>query len=180
MFLFISVGHLMHFLGCAHTSLETVTLIHRIILWVCVWSLSCVWLFVTAWTIACQASLSMGFSRQQYWNGLLFPTPGDLPNPRIKTTSPVSPYWASLVAQSVKNLPAMQETQVWSLGWEDPLEKGMTTHSSILAWRSPMDRGAWQAAVHGVARGGHDLAAKPPSPVPWADWLFRLLAGPTP
>ena len=44
---------------------------------------------------------------------------------------------ASLVAQVVKNPPAMQETQVWSLGWEDPLEKGMATHSSILAWRIP-------------------------------------------
>ena len=44
---------------------------------------------------------------------------------------------ASLVTQMVKNLPAMQETQVQSLGWEDPLEKGMTTHSSILAWRIP-------------------------------------------
>ena len=44
---------------------------------------------------------------------------------------------ASLVAQMVKYLPAMQETQVWSLGWEDPLEKGMATHSSILAWRIP-------------------------------------------
>ena len=43
----------------------------------------------------------------------------------------------SLVAQMVKNLPAMQETQVQSLGWEDPLEKGMETHSSILAWRIP-------------------------------------------
>ena len=43
--------------------------------------------------------------------------------------------WASLVAQMVKNLPAIQETQVQSLGWEDPLEKGMATHSSILAWR---------------------------------------------
>ena len=42
---------------------------------------------------------------------------------------------ASLVAQTVKNLPAMQETWVRSLGWEDPLEKGMATHSSILAWR---------------------------------------------
>ena len=41
--------------------------------------------------------------------------------------------WASLLVQMVKNLPAMQETQVWSLGWEDPLEKGMATHSSILA-----------------------------------------------
>ena len=45
--------------------------------------------------------------------------------------------WASLVAQMVKNLPAMQETQVLSLGWEDPLEKEMATHSSILAWRIP-------------------------------------------
>ena len=43
-------------------------------------------------------------------------------------------WWASLVAQSVKNLPAVQETQVGSLGWEDPLEKEMATHSSILAW----------------------------------------------
>ena len=45
--------------------------------------------------------------------------------------------WAPLVAQSVKNLPAVLETQVQSLGWEDPLEKGMATHSSILTWRSP-------------------------------------------
>ena len=45
--------------------------------------------------------------------------------------------WASLVAQTVKNLPAMQETWVRSLGWEDPLEKGKATHSSILAWRIP-------------------------------------------
>ena len=45
--------------------------------------------------------------------------------------------WSSLVAQTVKNLPAIKETQVWSLGQEDPLEKGMATHSSILAWRIP-------------------------------------------
>ena len=45
--------------------------------------------------------------------------------------------WASLVAQLVKNPPAMQETWVRSLGWEDPLEKGMTTHASILAWKIP-------------------------------------------
>ena len=44
---------------------------------------------------------------------------------------------ASLVAQMIKNLPAMQETQVQSLGQEDPLEKSMATHSSILAWRTP-------------------------------------------
>ena len=48
-----------------------------------------------------------------------------------------SDLWASLVAQLVKNSPAMQETWVQSLGWEDPLEKGKATHSSILAWRIP-------------------------------------------
>ena len=46
----------------------------------------------------------------------------------------------------------MQETWVRSLGWEDPLEKGMATYSSILAWRIPMDRGAWQATVYGVSK----------------------------
>ena len=45
--------------------------------------------------------------------------------------------WASLVTQMVKNPPAMQETWIWSLGWEDPLEKGMAAHSSILAWKIP-------------------------------------------
>ena len=52
----------------------------------------------------------------------------------------------------IKNAPAMWETWVGSLGWEDPLEEGMATHSSILAWRIPMDRGAWQATVHVVAK----------------------------
>ena len=46
---------------------------------------------------------------------------------------------------SDENLPAMRETWVLSRGWEDPLEEGMATHSSILAWRIPMDRGAWWA-----------------------------------
>ena len=54
-------------------------------------------------------------------------------------------FGASLVAQMVKNLPAMWETRVQSLGWDDPLEKGMATRSRILAWRIPMDRGAWRA-----------------------------------
>ena len=61
--------------------------------------------------------------------------------------------WASLVAQTEKNPPAMQETWVRSLGREDPLEDGMATHSSILVWRIPMDRGSWQVTVHGVTRG---------------------------
>ena len=59
---------------------------------------------------------------------------------------------ASLVANTVKNLPAVWETWVRSLSWEDPLEEGMATHSSILAWRIPMDRGTGRATVHGVAK----------------------------
>ena len=52
-----------------------------------------------------------------------------------------------LVAQMVKNQPAMRETWVQSMGCKDPLEEGMATHSSILAWRIPMDREAWQTTV---------------------------------
>ena len=60
--------------------------------------------------------------------------------------------WVSLVTQMVKNPPAMWETRVRSLGWEDPLEEGMATHSSILAWGIPMDRGAWWATAHVVVK----------------------------
>ena len=59
---------------------------------------------------------------------------------------------ASLVTQMVKNLPAMWETWVPSLGWEDALEEGKATHSSILAWRIPRVRGAWRATVQGVEK----------------------------
>ena len=55
-------------------------------------------------------------------------------------------------SQTVKNLFAMWKTWVQSLGCEDPLEEGMTIHSSILAWTIPLDRGAWRATVHGVAK----------------------------
>ena len=63
---------------------------------------------------------------------------------------------ASLIAQSVKNLPEVQETQILFLGWEDPLEKEMATHSSILAWRIPWTEEPGGATVHGVARVRHD------------------------
>ena len=122
--------------------------------WCAVFSrFSYVWLFATPWIVAHQVPVSMGFSRQEQWNGLPFPPPGDLPNPWIKPVSPISPpdnsvgkestcnagdpgsipglgrspgegigyplqySWASLVAQLVKNLPAMQETWVWFPGW---------------------------------------------------------------
>ena len=65
---------------------------------------------------------------------------------------------ASLVAQIVKRLPAMQETQVWSLGWKDPLEKKMATHFSILAWRIPWTEELGGLQSMGSQRVGHDWA----------------------
>jgi len=100
----------------------------------------------------------MGFSREEYWSGLPFPSPGDLPSSGKESTCnegdpssipglgrsagegigyPLQYSWTSLVAQLVKNLPVMRQTWVQSLDWEDPLEKGKATHSSILAWRIP-------------------------------------------
>ena len=67
----------------------------------------------------------------------------------------------SFVAQLVKNLPAMQETWVWFLGLEDPLEKEMATHSSILAWRIPWSEKPGRLKSNGVTRVGHDLVTKP-------------------
>ena len=63
---------------------------------------------------------------------------------------------ASLVAQMVKNLPAMQETQLWSLGWEDPLEKEMATHSSILTWEIPWRKECGELQSMGLQRVGED------------------------
>ena len=74
----------------------------------------------------------MGFPRQEYWSGLAFPSPSDLPNPVIDPTSP-----SSVCGPDGKRLPAMQETQVRSLGQEDTLQNEMETHSSILAWAIP-------------------------------------------
>ena len=82
--------------------------------------------------------------------------------------------WASLVAQMVKNLPAMQETWVWSLGPGDPLEKGMAPHSSILAWRISWIEESGGLLSTGLQRGGHDWANK--TSIKWgqADLLQRL------
>ena len=85
--------------------------------------LSRVRLFATPWTVAYQAPPSMGFSRQECWNGLPFPSPGDLPDPGIEPGSPA--------------LHETWETWVQSLGREDLLEKAMATNSSILAWKIP-------------------------------------------
>ena len=123
--------------------------------------LSHVWLFATPWTVACQAPLSMGFSRQEYWSGLPFPLPGDLPDSGIKPASPLFPARqadflpvepkgskdcngnslkisrASLVAQLVKN-PRRNAGDLGSIpGLGRSSGEGKTTHSSILAWRIP-------------------------------------------
>ena len=68
------------------------------------------------------------------------------------------------MAQSVKNLPAVQETRVRVLGWEYSPGEGNGNPLQYICLENPMDRGAWQATVHRVARVGHDLAAKPPPP----------------
>ena len=65
-------------------------------------------------------------------------------------------YWAPLVAQTVKHLPAMQETQVQSLVWEDPLEKEMATHSSLVAWRIPWTEEPGRLESMGLQRVGHN------------------------
>ena len=83
---------------------------------------------------------------------------GFFPSVQYQQNYFASVHGASLVAQMVKNPPAMWETWVRSLGQEDPLEEGMATHSSVLAWRILMDRGAWWATVHGVAKSQKRLS----------------------
>ena len=100
---------------------------------------SCVRLCATPETAAHQAPPSLGFSRQEHWSGLPLPSPLLLSRlsqlPAFSFAVLPTLFLVFLVAQRGKNPPAMQETQIRSLGWEDPLEKGMATHSTILAWR---------------------------------------------
>ena len=71
-----------------------------------------------------------------------------------------STFRASLVAQRVKNLPALWRNQIRSLGWEEPLEKELATHSSILAWEIPWTEEPGELQSIGSQRTGHDLATK--------------------
>ena len=100
---------------------------------------SCVRLCATPETAAHQAPPSLGFSRQEHWSGLPLPSPLLLSRlsqlPAFSFAVLPTLFLVFLVAQRGKNPPAMQETQIRSLGWEDPLEKGMATHSTILAGR---------------------------------------------
>ena len=85
--------------------------------------------------------------------------PGSESSPGEGIGYPLQYSWASLVAQTVKDLPAVRETLVRLLGQEDPLEEGMATYSSILAWGIPMDRVAWRDTVCGVAKRWTRLSA---------------------
>ena len=87
--------------------------------------------------------------------------PGSGRSPGEGTGYPLQYSWASLVAQMVKNLPAVWETWVQSLSWEDPLQEGMTTHSSILAWRIlPWTEEPGGLQSMGLQRVRHDWATK--------------------
>ena len=94
---------------------------------------------MTPWTAAGQTPLSMGFPRQEYWSGLPFPSPRNLPDPGIKPTSPAlgGRFFTTKPPEKPLQMQETQETQVRPLAQEDPLEEGMATHSSILAWRIP-------------------------------------------
>ena len=98
----------------------------------------------------CEKGLHEGFSLPH--KGKAAPEEGLEANQALPMLPGQKAHRASLVAQMVKNLPAIRKTWVQSLCWEDPLEKGMATHFSILVWRTPMDRGAWGATVQGVAK----------------------------
>ena len=79
------------------------------------------------------------------------------------------------MAQMVKNLPTMQGICVGSLGQEDPLEKGIATHFSILAWEIPWAKEPGWATVHGITRVGHNLATKPSPPIDFNGLSLLLL-----
>ena len=164
---------------------ECGTVKHFVHVWV-LSHFSYVQLFVTLWIVACQAPQSMGFTRQEYWSGLTCPPPGNFWYNVLKTTlqtihfshiiifSP-SFYKAKLsfewldqlfghyidigvffVAQTIKNMPVMQKIWVRSVGQEDHLEKGMTVHSSILAWRIPRTEEPGRLQSVGLQTVGHD------------------------
>ena len=153
------------------------------------WSHSVVSDSATPWTAAYQAPPSTGFPRQEYWSGVPSPSPNTLLGilkdviwllfqRNVKISSEISTYerirdkcelslhtHLVLVHQLshlfsrgsvVKNLPAIQETLVQSLGQEDPLEKGMATHSSILAWRIPWTEEHSGLQSMGLQRIRHD------------------------
>ena len=143
---------------------------------VCVWVLSCfscMLLFVTSWTVARQAPLSMRFSRHEYWSGLPCPPPGHLPNPGIETALHLilkremathsSIAWRILWTEEPGGLLPIESHRVghdWSdLACMHALEKEMAAHSSVLAWRIPGTEEPDGLPSMGLHRVRRDLAA---------------------
>ena len=123
----------------------------------CVWALSHAQLFATAWTVALQASLSMGFSRREYWSRLSFPPPGDLPDSGIKPESPAAPaledwlfycwairealsYWWGKSKDSNGDVPA-------KLQWGKQRQTGEPRHSEVVKRESGRDAGCARVNV---------------------------------
>ena len=108
-------------------------------------SLSRVQLFATPWTVAYQALPSMGFSRQEYWSGLPFPSPGDLPDPGIEPRSPAlqadtltsEPFSLTGHYKILSRVPCGSLLFICFIHSSMCMEKAMATHSSTLAWKIP-------------------------------------------
>ena len=119
----------------------------------------------------CNNSVRKILSSFLQMNKLRFIYPGE-----VFCLEVTQPARASLVTQMVKNLPAIWETWVHSLGWEDPLKKGMATHSSALAWKIPWTEEPGKLQFTGSQRVGHDWATKPSIPSQrWRlGWVLNL------
>ena len=139
-----NVGDLGSIPGSGRSPGEGMTTHSSILAWRIPWQsrecvyqpLSCVWLFETPWTVAHQASPSMGFSRQEYWSGLPFPFSGDLPNPGIESGSP------ALQADSLPSNPPGKpplNKQKYKESWHLPLEgNGRKASSPALLAKSEL------------------------------------------
>ena len=128
-------------------------------------------LFATPWTVARQAPLSMRFSGQEYWSGLSFPSPGDLPNAAIKHVSPATAggFFTAEPQGSPSRFPYCYVPPAWGNSWHagglglvsgsgrSP-GGGCSNPLQYSCLENPMDRGAWRATVHGVTKSQTQLS----------------------
>ena len=131
---------------------------------------SCVWLFVALWTIVCQAPLSMEFSRQEYWSGLPFPSPGDLPDPGIEPRSPafrqiLYHLAAAAAAKSLQSCPTLCNPI-------DGSPPGPSVHwilqARVLEWVAISFSNAWKWSHSGVSNSEWPHGLQPTRPLrPW-------------
>ena len=122
------------------------------------------------WSSSYKPDTVKGLEWEQGWGG----EKGNASGSDFQFGKDYSDFRISLVAQTIKNLPAMEETWVWSLGQEDLLEKEMATHSSMLAWRIPWTEEPRGLQSMGSQRVGQDLATKSPLPCLLHEYLQLL------